>query len=76
MTFPASLNSLQKSQCQFSKVLPMKLNDVPVINIAPSFLDTRGKKDVSDSIRVACEDVGFITLTVHALQYIVFPRTK
>ena len=45
----------------------MKLNNVPVINIAPSFIDSQGKKAVSDSIRVACEDVGFFTITGHGV---------
>ena len=45
----------------------MILNNVPVIDIAPSFLDSQGKQAVSESIRVACEDVGFFTITGHGV---------
>jgi isopenicillin N synthase-like dioxygenase len=45
----------------------MILSNVPVIDIAPSFLDSQGKQAVSDSIRVACEDVGFFTIIGHGV---------
>ena len=48
--FPASLNALLKPLCHSSIVSPMILNNVPVIDIAPSILDSQGKQDVSDSI--------------------------
>ena len=54
----------------------MILNNVPVIDIAPSFLDSQGKQAVSDSIRVACEDVGFFTITGHGVSPDEINRTR
>ena len=54
----------------------MILNNVPVIDIAPSFLDLQGKEAVSDSIRVACEDVGFFTITGHGVSLDEINRTR
>ena len=54
----------------------MILNNVPVINIAPSFIDSQGKKSVSDSIRVACENVGFFTITGHGVSLDEINRTR
>ena len=51
-------------------------NNFPVINIAPSFLDSQGKKAVSDSIRVACEVVGFFTITGHGVSSDEINRTR
>ena len=51
-------------------------NNFPVINIAPSFLDSQGKTAVSDSIRVACEDVGFFTITGHGVSSDKINRTR
>ena len=54
----------------------MILNKVPVIDIAPSFLDSQGKQAVSESIRVACEDVGFFTITGHGVSSDEINRTR
>ena len=65
--FPASLNAHLKPLCYSSIVSPIILNNIPVIDIAPSFLDSQGKQTVSDSIRVACEDVVFYTIIGHGV---------
>ena len=70
------LNSFLKPLFQSNFVPPMILNNVPVINIAPSLIDSQGKKAVSDSIRVACEDVGFFIITGHGVSSEEINRTR
>ena len=51
-------------------------NKVPVIDIAPSFLDSQGKQDVSNLIRGACEDIGFFTIIGHGVSPFEINRTR
>ena len=54
----------------------MDLKNIPEIDIAPSYFNWQGKQAVSESIRVACEDVGFFSITGHGISIDKINRTR